>query len=153
MAFPIDLCRHRPHNGGVPQTVTMTASISRDSLGTSAFTKEGRLVMTMNQPTVAWSFRIVDLERWMTTLETVLDENPGNPHCSDLICLLCSLKAAHGHHVEQHHEVVTEAPTADDQIAYLAAYAAAIGNGGLAWPTNTAPLLSASAARRPRRDG
>jgi hypothetical protein len=132
MAFPIDLSCHRPHNGKVPQATTMTASIRRDSLGTSAFTKEGRLVMTMNQPTVAWSFRIVDLERWMTTLETVLDENPGNPHCSDLICLLCSLKAAHDHHVEQHHEVVTEAPTADDQIAYLAAYTAAIGNGGLA---------------------
>jgi hypothetical protein len=46
--------------------------------------------------------------------------------------LLCSLKAAHDQHIEQHQAVVTEAPTADDQLAYLAAYATAIGNGGLA---------------------
>ena len=65
----------------------------------------------------------------MTTLETVMEENPGSPHYSDFISLLCSLKAAHDQHLEQHQEVVTEAPTADDQIAYLAAYAAAIGGG------------------------
>jgi hypothetical protein len=103
--------------------------IRQDSLGISAFTKEGNLVMTMGHPTVTWSFRVTELERWITTLETVMEENPGSPHYSDFITLFCVLKAAHDKHVEQHQEVVTEAPTADDQLAYLSAYAVAISEG------------------------
>jgi hypothetical protein len=40
--------------------------------------------------------------------------------------MVFSLKAAHVKHKKQHQEVVTDAPTADDLMAYLAAYAAAI---------------------------
>jgi hypothetical protein len=36
------------------------------------------------------------------------------------------LKAAHAKHKEQHDEIVTNAPTADDLMQYLAAYAASI---------------------------
>jgi hypothetical protein len=36
------------------------------------------------------------------------------------------LKAAHTKHKREHEEIITEAPTADDLIDYLASYAAAI---------------------------
>ena len=38
------------------------------------------------------------------------------------------LKIVHARHIEEHNEIVTAAPTAEDQMAYLVAYAAAIGD-------------------------
>jgi hypothetical protein len=51
--------------------------------------------------------------------------------------LYFSLKAAHVKHEEQHDEIVTEAPSADDLMQYLAAYAAAIGGQPELSPTVT----------------
>jgi hypothetical protein len=111
-------------------TTAMTTIIDQQSYGTSAFVQHDRgmqIVMNAGKPCVEWSFRIKELQQWLTTLEEVMikEENHGNRR--DLEGLYFSLKAAHARHIQEHKEIVTEAPTADDLQAYLTAYAAAIG--------------------------
>jgi hypothetical protein len=131
MAAPIDPCSHCPHNGGVPQAATMSSfsTVYQHNQGISAFTKNGQLVMSSNRPTVAWSLPVRKLEEWITTLEVLSEGGALGPHKATVKELLCQLHAAHGKHREQHAEVVTDAPTGDDQLAYLAAYAASISGG------------------------
>lgn len=110
---------------------SMTSIIQQQSCGVSAFTNgnEGiQIVMNSNAPCVGWSFRIKDLQQWLTTLEEVMakEENIGNRR--DLEGIYFSLKAAHTRHLQEHEEVITEAPTADDLQAYLMAYAAAVAS-------------------------
>ena len=88
-----------------------------------------QIVMNAGAPCVEWSFRIKELEQWLTTLEEMMlkEENIGNRF--HLESIYFSLKAAHCRHIQQHEEVITEAPTADDLQAYLSSYAAAIAGG------------------------
>jgi hypothetical protein len=107
----------------------MTSIIQQHSYGTSAFIDKGhgmQIVMNGGSPCVEWSFRVKELQQWLTTLEEVMtkEENYGNRR--DLESIYFSLKAAHTRHLQEHEDVVTDAPTADDLQAYLAAYAAAI---------------------------
>lgn len=102
------------------------ATIYKDSFGVSAFTADQRLVMNGSAPCVAWSFRIKELEDWLTTLEEIMVNKTMTPHRRTLESLYFSLKAAHVKHEEQHNEIVTDAPTADDLMEYLAAYSASI---------------------------
>lgn len=102
------------------------ATIHKDSLGVSAFTANQHLVMNGNTPCVAWSFRIKSLEDWLTTLEEIMLHKDMASHRRTIEGLYFSLKAAHNKHKEQHEEIVTEAPTADDLMEYLAAYAASL---------------------------
>lgn len=104
----------------------MTATILRDSFGISAFTPDGKLTMNGGLPTVGWSFRIKDLENWLTTLEEIMLHESMTSHRQALEGLYFSLKAAHKRHVDEHNEIVTDAPTPDDLVSYLMAYAAAI---------------------------
>jgi hypothetical protein len=111
----------------------MTTIIQQQSYGTSAFVDKGhgmQIVMNAGAPCVGWSFRIKELQQWLTTLEEVMtkEENYGNRR--DLEGIYFSLKAAHTRHLQEHEDVVTDAPTADDLQAYLAAYAAAVGGQG-----------------------
>ena len=108
----------------------MTTIIEQRAYGTSAFVKHDygmEIVMNGGAPCVEWSFRIKELQQWLTTLEEVMikEENVGNRR--DLEGMYFSLKAAHARHLEQHEEIITDAPTADDLQAYLADYAAAVG--------------------------
>jgi hypothetical protein len=108
---------------------TMTSIIQQRPYGTSAFLKSNhgmKIVMNGGSPCVEWSFRIQELQQWLTTLEEVMikEENRGNRR--DLEGIYFSLKAAHTRHLQEHEDVVTDAPTADDLQAYLVAYAAAI---------------------------
>ena len=130
MAIVLDGSFHCGNNRQVPhrQPMATTASISQGAFDTSAFTKDNHLVMVNSRPCVAWSFCISDLENWLTTLEEVIPQHPA--HRFLLEGLYFSLKAAHVKHQKQHEEVVTDAPTADDLMDYLAAYAAAIGGQG-----------------------
>lgn len=105
------------------------AIIRQDELlGVSAFTNKGALAMNCGAPTVGCYLRIADLENWLTTLEETMEHVPAE-HKSSLSWLIITLRSIHDKHIKEHQEIVTEAPTADDQIAYLAAYAAAIGGG------------------------
>jgi hypothetical protein len=107
----------------------MTAIIDRDSYGPSAFIRSNsgtQIVMSGSAPCVEWSFRIKELENWLTTLEEAMVNESNYGQRRGLEDIYFSLKAAHVKHEKQHQEVVTDAPTADDLQAYLAAYAAAI---------------------------
>ena len=114
-------------------TTTMTTIIDQRVYGTNAFVKYDygmQIVMNAGSPCVEWSFRVKELQQWLTTLEETMvrEENAGNRR--NLESMYFSLKAAHNRHLEQHKEIVTEAPTADDLLAYLADYAAAVGGQG-----------------------
>ena len=108
----------------------MTTSFRKDSYGLSAYIDSGhglQIAMSGGAPCVEWSFRVQQLQQWLTTLEEVMvkEGNAGNRR--DLEGIYFSLKAAHGRHLDQHAEIVTDTPTADDLQTYLAAYAAAVG--------------------------
>ena len=107
----------------------MAATISHDSLGTSAFTEKNELVMNGGQPCVVWSFRTRDLENWLTTLEEVITMEANTSHRYFLEQIYFSLKAAYTKHQKQHEEIVTEAPSEEDLMEYLAAYAASVVAG------------------------
>ena len=108
----------------------MAAIIQNDRFGASAFIRteyNTQIVMNGSNPVVEWSFRIKDLENWLTTLEEAMVDESNYSQRRGLEEIYFSLKAAHVKHEKQHQEVVTNAPTADDLAEYLAAYAAAVG--------------------------
>jgi len=108
----------------------MTAIIQNDRFGASAFIRteyNTQIVMNGSNPVVEWSFRIKDLENWLTTLEEAMTSEDNYGQRRGLEDIYFSLKAAHTKHQAQHEAIVTDAPTADDLAEYLAAYAAAIG--------------------------
>jgi aminopeptidase-like protein len=107
----------------------MTASITQRKDGTvTAFTPSHKLSMSFSQPSVGWSFHIKDLEEWLTTLEETMDALP-TKHRWAMESMYFSLKAAHNRHLEEHNEIITNAPSDDDLQSYLQAYAAfAAGN-------------------------
>jgi len=117
------------HNKQVIFTTIMTAIIDQGSYGPSAFIRteyNTQIVMSGSAPCVEWSFRIKDLENWLTTLEEAMVNENNYGQRRGLEDIYFSLKAAHVKHEKQHQEVVTNAPTADDLMAYLTAYTAAM---------------------------
>lgn len=104
----------------------MPARIKTEPSGqTSAFTPNGALVMNYGAPVVAWSFTIKDLEDWLTTIEeTISTISPS--HRFSMEKLYFSLKAAHNRHLQEHQEVVSDAPNGDDLMQYLTSYSAAM---------------------------
>ena len=87
-------------------------------------------VMSNGSPWCHMGATVSNLENWLTTLELLI-ENDSIPlaHRWHLQEIRAMLEVAHEQHIKDHNEVVTEAPTPEDQLAYLAAYAAAIGGG------------------------
>ena len=111
----------------------MTTIIDQQAYGTSAFVKNDhgmKIVMNAGAPCVEWSFRVAELQQWLTTLEEVMTKEDNTGNRRDLEGIYFSLKAARSRHLKEHEEVVTDAPTADDLQAYLADYAAAVGGQG-----------------------
>ena len=109
--------------------MTATASITQRQDGSvTAFTPSHKLSMSFSQPSVGWSFHIKDLEEWLTTLEETMAMLP-TKHRWAMEGMYFSLKAAHNRHLEEHNEIITNAPSDDDLQSYLQAYAAfAAGN-------------------------
>jgi hypothetical protein len=121
------------HNEQVIFTTTMTAIIDQGTYGPSAFIRteyNTQIVMSGSAPCVEWSFRIKELENWLTTLEEAMINEGCYGQRRGLENIYFSLKAAHKKHQAQHEAIVTDAPTADDLQAYLMAYAAAVGGQG-----------------------
>lgn len=105
----------------------MPATIKTETTGCiTAFTPEHALVMDCGTPCVAWGFNVDKLEAWLTTLEEAIP-TVAPAHRYALEGLYFSLKAAHKRHLREHDEVVSDAPTSSDLMAYLAAYAVAMG--------------------------
>jgi len=130
MAIELDHCGGWRNNGGVPQGSTMPASISQGAPGAVFAFLDGvptrPCVMVHGTPVVEAMLDVRKLEEWVTTLEEVL---PGVPtqHYGTLMLLLVRLQVALDTHNKQHQEAATEAPTEQDMLDYLAAYAAAMG--------------------------
>jgi hypothetical protein len=117
------------HNEQVIFTTTMTAIIDQGTYGPSAFIRteyNTQIVMSGSAPCVEWSFRIKELENWLTTLEEAMVNANNYGQRRGLEDIYFSLKAAHIKHEKQHQEVLTDAPTADDLMAYLTAYTSAM---------------------------
>jgi len=91
----------------------------------SARAHNNEVVMACSIPMVQSYFSISDLQRWTTTLEEVMNQRRNVQHKYDLEGMYFALKHVLAKHQEQHEEVVSAAPTADDLQAYLASYAAA----------------------------
>lgn len=89
-----------------------------------------RLAMSGGAPYVEWGFCIEQLQQWLTTMEETISQEANAHNRSHLEGILFSLRAAHARHSEQHEEIITDAPNADDLQAYLSAYAAAVGGKG-----------------------
>ena len=109
----------------------MTVHIATENDGSVTAFIGKELVMNYGHPTIATFLRINDMERWMTTLEEVMVLSDATAHRYDLEDMYFALKATVKRHAENHLEVVSEAPTADDLQEYLSAYAAAAANHGL----------------------
>jgi hypothetical protein len=92
----------------------------------SATSDSNEVVMVCSIPMVQSYFNISDLQRWTTTLEEVIGNkcNAAHQYALEGMCLV--FKHMLDKHQEQHQEVVSSAPTADDLQAYLAFYTAAI---------------------------
>ncbi len=116
--------------------MTMTndlVTISKDANGVNACVNRHtayQAVMLYGAPYCHMGATVTNLENWLTTLEEMVeDKTIPFAHRWHLQEMKAMLEVAHDQHIKDHHEVVTEAPTPEDQVAYLAAYAAAIGGG------------------------
>ena len=109
-----------------PPGFTMAPTIQTEQNGSiSAFTSNNKLVMIHGRPIVNCYLEIKQLHDSITTLEELLSDVE-LCHKITIMELLAVLKTASQKH-ELEHDEITAAPTADDQLAYLVAYAAAIG--------------------------
>jgi len=110
----------------------MTASIDTSASGAVyAFLDHPPVrpcAMVNGTPVVDALLDVRELERWVTTLEEVLPNVPTR-HYGPLTLLLVRLQVALDEHNRQHQEVIDEAPTEQDMMAYLSAYAAAYATG------------------------
>jgi len=97
---------------------------------TSAFTNDNRLVMSMGRPLISTYLSVKEIQEWMTTLEEIMDVPSMACHRYHLQTIYFTCKGALKRHNEEHAEVVSEAPTAEDLQEYLASYAVAISNNG-----------------------
>ena len=132
MTNRLDTAHRLVHCGQVPNRPTMAPlmALFLESIPntTSVFTDKGAMVMNLDQPVVSWHFHIKELEEWLTTLEEAMvkETNAGNRRSFE--GMYFSMKTAYQKHLDQHEEVQSQAPTADDLQAYLSAYAAAIAS-------------------------
>lgn len=108
------------------QDTMAQASVYQWENGTSAFKADGTMVMLDNEPRCSASFRLTKLEEWLVTLEEIIPTAPP-AHMYHLQDLYFALKGARLQAEKDHEEMLTESPTADDLMAYLIAYTAAIG--------------------------
>jgi hypothetical protein len=91
----------------------------------SARSNNDEVVMVCSIPMVQGYFNISDLQRWITTLEETMVNEKSMAHQHDLENMRVTFQAMLIKHQDQHEEVISAAPTADDLQAYLASYAAA----------------------------
>ena len=108
-----------------PADRSLDAPLHKQKASAFIHTDHGcQIVMNMGEPTVAWSFRVADLQQWITSLEELPVEQRWQ-----LNGLMCHLMAAHDKHKEQDQYVIDNAPSAQDLEDYLLDYSAAVRAG------------------------
>ena len=90
----------------------------------SARADNSEVVMACSIPMVQSYFNVADLQRWTTTLEEIMSNKHSFAHQLDLEGMYRAFKHMLEKHQEQHEEVISSAPTADDLQAYLVSYSA-----------------------------
>ena len=88
----------------------------------SATTASHEVVMVCSVPMVQSYFNVADLQRWTTTLEEIMSNKHNFAHQYDFERMHFAFKHMLDKHQEQHEEVISAAPSADDLQAYLASY-------------------------------
>ena len=88
----------------------------------SARAHNDEVVMACSVPMVQGYFGVADLQRWTTTLEEIMSNKHSFAHQLDLEGMYFTFKHMLDKHQEQHEEVISSAPTADDLQSYLASY-------------------------------
>lgn len=88
----------------------------------SARAHNDEVVMACSIPMVQGYFSVADLQRWATTLEEAMKSEKNIAHRYDLESIYFTFQAMLIKHQEQHEEVISAAPSADDLQAYLASY-------------------------------
>ena len=126
MGKMLDLPIVPPHNkGALSKPQSMTTSISKAASGeVYAFCGEAAhqpCTMVHGTPVVEAMLSVVAVQEWITTLEEVRENAPAC-HCGALSMMIARLQVVLDNHDKQHQQVISEAPTAEDQMAYLASY-------------------------------
>ena len=88
----------------------------------SARAHNEEVVMACSIPMVQSYFNISDLQRWIITLEETMSNKHNFAHQFDFERMYFAFKYMLNKHQEQHEEVISSAPTADDLQAYLTSY-------------------------------
>ena len=88
----------------------------------SARADNDEVVMACSIPMVQSYFSVADLQRWATTLEEAMKSEKNAAHWYDLESICFTFQAMLIKHQEQHEEVISAAPSADDLQAYLLSY-------------------------------
>lgn len=88
----------------------------------SARADNDEVVMACSIPMVQSYFSVADLQRWATTLEETMSNKHNFAHQFDFEDMYFTFKHMLDKHQEQHEEVISAAPSADDLQAYLASY-------------------------------
>jgi len=108
-----------------PADRSLDAPLHKQKASAFIHTDHGcQIVMNMGEPVVTWSFRIKDLQDWITSLEELPVEQR-----RQFDGLLSHLLAAHKKHKDQDQCVIDHAPSAKDLEDYLLDYSAAVRAG------------------------
>ena len=94
----------------------------------SARADNEEVVMVCSVPMVQSYFNVADLQRWITTLEEIMSNKHSFAHQLDLEGMYRAFKHMLDKHQEQHEEVISAAPSADDLQAYLASYSSYVAS-------------------------
>ena len=94
----------------------------------SARADNGEVVMVCSVSMVQGYFNVADLQRWTTTLEEIMSNKHSFAHQFDLEGMYRAFKHMLDKHQEQHEEVISAAPSADDLQAYLASYSSYVAS-------------------------
>ena len=94
----------------------------------SARADNGEVVMACSTPMVQSYFSVADLQRWTTTLEEIMSNKHSFAHQLDLEGMYRAFKHMLDKHQEQHEEVLSSEPSADDLQAYLASYSSYVAS-------------------------
>ena len=94
----------------------------------SARADNSEVVMACSIPMVQSYFNVADLQRWTTTLEETMSNKHNFAHQCDFERMYFAFKHMLDKHQQQHEEVISAAPSADDLQAYLASYSSYVAS-------------------------
>lgn len=94
----------------------------------SAF-HDGRIRMSFGSPIVECLIAVPELQSFIMTLEQAIDDEPSHAQQQALRHILCTLKATYQMHLQQHEELMKDAPVGADFEEYMMSYTKAIQQG------------------------